>query len=239
VPGYVDLHNHILFGVDDGAPDLADSLAMLRRFSELGYTDIALTPHIKTAFWENTRDELTPRLHRLREAAAADGLGDLRLELGAEHFVDARFFDLLEHGGVIPIGESGHILVELPGEGTPPALEQMLFQIQLAGLTPILAHPERYADLAKTPDRLRRVQDRGTLLQISLTSLAKKFGRRLRKTAVKLIKAGLCDLVSTDAHSPDGMERFVAPGLKELRKLVGEPKAERLLSTVPRRILDS
>ena len=237
--GFTDLHNHLLFGVDDGAPELADSLAMLRGMSELGYTDIVVTPHVRTAYWENTRPALEERLSRLREAAAAEGLGDVRLHLGAENFLDAQFFELLGRGEAIPLAGGGHILVELPGEGTPPALDQMLFQIQLAGFTPVLAHPERYLDLATKPERLRALQERGTLLQVSVTSLARKFGRRLHKSAVRLVRQGLCDLVSTDAHSLDGIERFVAPGLAELRKLVGPAEAERLLSTTPRRVLGS
>ena len=239
MPGYVDLHDHALPGVDDGAPDLDASLAMLRGLYDLGYRRVALTPHVRTGYWENRRPGLERVLASLREAVAAGepDLADLDLRLGAENFLDDTLFDLLKRGELIPLGEGGHVLIELPATGVPPMLEEMLFQVQLEGLTPVLAHPERYQQLVTDRDRLRALQDHGTLLQVSVTSLSGKFGWRTKRSATKLIKDGLCDLVATDAHSPDDVAQYAAPGLDRLHKLVGAETARRLLEETPNAVL--
>ena len=109
MPPLVDLHDHSLPGVDDGAETLEESLAMLRGLYDLGYRRIALTPHVRRRRWRNRRKKLEPILNRLREAAVEEGMGDLDLRLGAENYLDSGFFDLLESGELIPLGDGGHV----------------------------------------------------------------------------------------------------------------------------------
>ncbi len=238
--GYVDLHDHSLFGVDDGAKTVEESVEMLRQLHDVGFRRICVTPHVRTGYWENRRADMQSRLETLRKAADCAGLdGDegIELRLGAEVHMDSGFVDLVDSGEVVPLGDGGYVLLELPNNAPPPQLEEIIFHTSLAGYSTVMAHPERYEPLMKDRDRLRKIQDRGTLMQVSVTSLAGKFGWRCKRAAAKLISEGLCDYVATDVHSPDGVDRYVRPGIEKLHKLVGDRKAAQLLRVVPNRVL--
>jgi len=240
VSGYVDLHDHSLFGVDDGAQSVDESLAMLRGLHAVGYRRVCVTPHMRTGYWENRRDDMTSRLNTLRSAMSGtelDGDDGLELRLGAETHMDSGFLDLLQTGEIVPLGEGGHVLLELPNNAPPPQLEQLIFQVGLAGYDTVMAHPERYEPLMRDRARLRQIRDRGTLMQISVTSLAGKFGWRCKRAAKKLLTEGLCDYVATDVHSPEGVERYIRPGIEALKRIVGEEHAHDLLAVVPQRVL--
>jgi protein-tyrosine phosphatase len=240
VSGYVDLHDHSLFGVDDGAKTVEESVEMLRRLHAIGYRRVCLTPHIRVGYWENRRPDMMSRLETLRTAMDAAGLGGedgVELRLGAEVHMDSGFLDLIDSGEVVPLGEGGYVLLELPNNAPPPQLEKLIFHTSLAGYSTVMAHPERYEPLMKDRKRLREIQARGTLLQISVTSLAGKFGWRCKRAAAKLINEGLCDYVATDVHSPDGVDKYVRPGIEKLHKMVGDTMADQLLRHVPQRVL--
>jgi protein-tyrosine phosphatase len=197
------------------------------------------------------------RLETLRTALAAAGLGagasgaeandgqaddeeggaGIELRLGAEVHMDSGFIDLVDSGEVVALGAGGYILLELPNNAPPPQLEELIFHTSLAGYSTVMAHPERYEPLMKDRDRLRKIQERGTLMQISVTSLAGKFGWRCKRAAVKLINEGLCDYVATDVHSPEGVDEYVVPGIAKLHKMVGDRKANQLLRHVPNQVL--
>jgi protein-tyrosine phosphatase len=236
MPGYVDLHDHSLPGVDDGAKAQAESIEMLQRLQALGFSRVTCTPHVRRGWWDNEREHLEPVFEGLC-AAVAEELPGMELRLGAENFMEGWFFERLDAGELIPLGEGGHVLVELPHGETPAQLEQLLFRTHLAGHTPVLAHPERYHDLMKDLKRLQALRNRGVLMQVSLTSLGGKFGWWTRKCAQKLLAKGLCDLVATDVHSPEGVTEYVEPGLRRLRKLVGDQQTEELLGRAPGRVL--
>lgn len=238
--GYVDLHDHSLFGVDDGAKTLEQSVEMIRRLHDVGYRRVCVTPHIRAGYWENRRPDMQSRLETLRTALDAAGLaGDdgVQLRLGAEVHMDSGFVELVDSGEVVALGDGGYVLLELPNNTPPPQLEELIFHTSLAGYSTVMAHPERYEPLMRDRARLRRIQERGTLMQISVTSLAGKFGWRCKRAATKLISEGLCDYVATDVHSPEGVDKYVRPGIAKLHKLVGDRKADELLRRTPNRVL--
>lgn len=191
--GMTDSHSHILPGVDDGVRDAAVSLSILHHFENLGITDVWFTPHIMEDV-PNTTEDLKARFERFKTEYS----GPVRLHLAAEYMMDANFEqrlasrDILEHG-------AGRVLVETSYLEPPMGLDSILFNIQAAGYTPILAHPERYLymDIKKYPE----LRERGILFQMNWGSLGGMYGSRVQQRAFYLLKEGMYDMSGSDIHS--------------------------------------
>jgi protein-tyrosine phosphatase len=229
---FVDLHSHVLPGLDDGARTLDDGLQMLRALADLGFSTVCATPHQKAdRFTANEATRLTA-LADLRSAAAVD-LPGMTLVLGAENYWDDWFYERsrdLSH----PAYEGGHaFLVEVVPGAAPPRLEEHLFQLRLKGMLPVLAHPERYPDLIKDWPRLTRVA-RVAALVVDLPALGELFGSG---PARKLCSSGLCHAAASDIHSPSD-KSMIARGMAWIEKKLGAEALERLVAHNPRRILN-
>jgi protein-tyrosine phosphatase len=199
-----DLHAHWLPGLDDGARDLDESLAMLRGFADRGYRALIATPHVMGDHYRNTPDGIRAALERTREAARAEGL-DLRLEAAAEYYLDDAFLHLLDGGGELLPLPGGRLLFELSYLNRPNHLQEAIFRMQTSGWKPVLAHPERYPYFHGDP-RLgpyRELAEQGVELQVNLGSLTGRHGEGARRTARELLDAGLVDLLGTDLHRAD------------------------------------
>lgn len=234
--GLVDIHCHLLPGVDDGATDLAEALAMVRRSLAEGISEAVSTPHTWDGSYEVSDEAADGAFAALRAAAEEAGL-PLKLRLAAENRLDQRLLDAARTGGVRTLGRSAWVLVELPPRLLPPQLEQSLFALRTAGLRPVLAHPERYPGFKDKAGmrRLRALAEAGTLMQ--LTGEAFLASRARRRRARRLLEAGLCHVIASDAHGSRRRPACARAVYHALTRYGGEALAQRLLCENPARLL--
>ena len=234
--GFVDLHLHVLPGIDDGARDVSAALEMLKGLEALGYTRLVSTPHADDRRHPYGRDRIAALHAETVAAAQAAGVG-LRLDYGAEYAYGPRFHEDLQRRTMITLAHTRYVLLELPEAFMPATMPTVLFEAGAAGYYPILAHPERCEPFHDDVPRLEALAAGRALIQVSFRSLAGTFGRTIKRTAWTLVEEGIADLVATDCHSPRELPKIVGPVLEELHRRVSTPKLARLLSGTPNRLL--
>ena len=227
----LDIHCHILPGVDDGAPDMEVSLEMAEILYRAGFRKIAASPHYGEGSAGDVPIELASRRRaELNEALQKEGIG-IEILPNAEHHLRPSLFDRVDAGAVVPIGGQGRwLLVELPWSPIPRP-EEVIFRIQMKGYRVILAHPERYKYIE--PEMVERFVERGVLMQVELGSFADLYGRRARKRALRYADKGQCHVLATDLHHSKNAEKWIAKASKYVRKRYGEEGFHRMLKTNP------
>jgi protein-tyrosine phosphatase len=238
----IDLHAHILPGLDDGARTWEESLEMARMAVADGITVMVATPHLYQGRSPdpervNKKEVILERLAQFRQKLAA---AEIPLEVlpGCEFPLGFESLHLLEQDLVLTLNDGQrYLLLELPGMALPPALEDIIFQLQSQGLTPIITHPERHMLLQERPEKLARLIDLGCLIQLTGSSLTGGFGRLVRKIARQMVKAGYIQVLATDAHSPSHRPPVLSLAVKELSRLVGPEQARAMVTVFPRKII--
>lgn len=201
-----DYHSHILPGVDDGARDLKESLNMANAASMAGFTSIIATPHYEDSLFENYRTDILQSVLELNRALEKAGIA-IQVYPGSEVMLSPHTPRLLRERKIMTLLDEGKlVLVELPLTIKPLWTLEVLHQIRLIGITPVLAHPERYTWLQNDTDFLPTVQKMGIKLQGNLSSLKGKYGGSVKAFGDKLNRQGLIDLWGSDAHSVMGYE---------------------------------
>jgi protein-tyrosine phosphatase len=228
----IDLHSHILRGLDDGARSLEDSLEIARAAVADGITVIAGTPHVRddwptdAGVMEYRVAELSAELHQAGIPLEVRGGGEIAIEWLARLTVEElRRFGLG--------GNPRYLLVETPYYGWPLALADCLFSLRLSGITPVLAHPERNAEVQAHPDRLVQLVEGGVLVQVTCASLDGRIGKRPQECARRLIDAGMVHLLASDAHHASVRE----VGMSSAARTVGGELADWLTYGVPAAIV--
>lgn len=232
--GFVDLHSHILPGLDDGSPDPRTSMAMIRGLVDLGYEVICATPHQKTG-------QFLPSLEAIRDAhqatlAAVGEAGlDIAIPLAAENMWDSVFFERFQQDRIPSYDAGSAFLVEFRVHQLPVGVLDHVFRMRGQGKLPVLAHPERYEPLWKTPQTTARLAEHCAMV-VDLGAVAGYHGRGRAKAARSMLKKGLIHAAASDAHSVEDV-RAAAEGIAWIRKKLGEAAVTRLLDHNPRRIL--
>jgi protein-tyrosine phosphatase len=228
----IDLHSHILRGIDDGARTLEDSLEIARAAVRDGIVAIAGTPHVRDD-WPTTAEVMEDRVDELRAELELARI-PLDVKPGGEIALDWLVRLTPEELRRFGLGGSRYLLVETPYYGWPRALPELLFRLLNQGFTPVLAHPERNADVAARPDRLARLVDTGVVVQVTAASLDGRIGRRAQDCGRHLIRAGLAHLLASDAHHASVRE----VGMAKAAGRVGDERLARWLTwEVPSAIL--
>ncbi len=192
--GFTDWHSHILPGVDDGIKTIEDSLAVLKRYEDVGIKKVWLTPHVMEDY-PNTPAELRERFSELEDAYD----GPIELRLASENMLDSLFEERLEDNLFLPIGDAGkHLLVETSYMNPPYGMEEMIEGVLSLGYTPVLAHPERYRYMDESD--YRKWKERGVLFQTNFISLVGGYGESARKKSEWLLKEGMIDVCGSDIH---------------------------------------
>jgi protein-tyrosine phosphatase len=229
----IDLHCHMLSGLDDGSPDIETSILMAEGLSTLGYRAVCCTPHIPWGTDVHDRE----LLHEGREALSLRlhnaGIS-LALLPGAEHY-SSIVPELIQDDRLVYYPRGDTFLMELPLRGFPPRLADLLFVAQVKNKRPVIAHVERYPEVQADIQALSSLRERGCLLLVNVSSLAGSWSRAAQGTARQLIKNGLIDAVSTDLHALEELES-VKQGLAMLHELVGAERTNELTSKAPARI---
>lgn len=229
----IDLHSHILYGVDDGPKDLAASLDMLSAALDVGFTHVAATPHyIHGTEFASRAEENRDILQTIKEQVKLP-----HLYLGSELFYDHEGTDHLAHKRAIGINGSRYVMVEVPRENMHfSSLLNYVFQLEIQGYSMILAHAERYDFIHKDPNYLASLIKRDVYIQLNLCSLVGRYGKTVEKTAKTMLEHNMVHLVATDAHNSEDYRRC-NKARTILEDLVGEETMNTLIVENPGHIL--
>jgi protein-tyrosine phosphatase len=233
----IDLHSHVLPGVDDGAADLREAVAMCSLAAADGCRAVVATPHQRHAVWDNTDARALASVHA--EVSREVGPG-LSLHLGGEIHIDSELLADLERlpeSGMLPLAGSRYLLLEFDRDDAAPAPLDLVHELVVSGWRPILAHPEFIPWLAEDWPLLEELVARGAHLQVTAMSVTGDFGKAPQLFCVRLLEAGLVDFVASDAHS----SAWRPPGLRRAHDTIaarfGELLARRLTSDNPAAVL--
>lgn len=232
----IDIHSHILPGLDDGSETLSVSLDMARAYVAQGVECVTCTPHILPGLYNNTGPQIRIAVEALQRELDKEQIG-LRVLPGADNHITPDFVSGLSVGNLLALADTRYVLVEPPHHVVPLRLEDLFFDILVAEYVPILTHPERLTWIEDKYDLIHRLAKQGVWMQITSGSLLGKFGRRAKYWAERMLSEGLVQILATDAHDnlrrrPDLLEGRIAA-----ETLVGVEEAEWLVVTRPQDIL--
>jgi protein-tyrosine phosphatase len=233
----IDLHCHILPGIDDGASDLSVSLEMARAFVADGVTVVACTPHILPGLYPNSGPKIRDATAKLQQALDDQGI-TLTLVTGADNHVVQGFVTGLRSGHLLTLRDSRYVLVEPPHLVAPVRIDDLFFELLAAGFVPILTHPERLSWIDADYARIERLRAAGVWMQITAGSLAGNFGRRPRYWAERMLDEGAVHILATDAHDASRRRPNLSEGRDLAAKRIGADGAEHLVLTRPMAILN-
>jgi protein-tyrosine phosphatase len=229
----IDLHSHVLPGVDDGPPTIEGSLDILQAAEADGIERLAATPHVRHDF-PTTAEQMERLVAEVREAARERGIA-VELLPGGE--LDLAFADSLDDDSLRRFGLGGNaslLLLEFPYFGWPVGLQDLAFRLRLRGFSVVLGHPERNADVQAKPERLREVVEAGVWVQLTAASVDGRLGRRNAAAAKALLDAELAHVIASDAHAP----AIRAIGMGAAAEALGDPALGRWLTLeVPEALL--
>jgi tyrosine-protein phosphatase YwqE len=235
--GKVDLHSHLIPGVDDGVKTLEESLAVIEGLIQRGYDRALTTPH-QVDRWRPDEETLTAKLRELQDEIRRRNW-PFRLGLGAENYLDDVFVRRLRENRLVSYGMAGKaVLLECSPMSAPPFLEQLVFELKAGGTLPVLAHPERYPWLFGSRDRITPLRQAGCYFQVDLGSFAGAYGRDAMKAAKKLVKLDAVSFVSSDLHGPSKLGLLLDDGLRALRDCAPAEKVSGWTESVPAMIFE-
>lgn len=232
----IDIHTHVLPGVDDGARDLDTALAMLEQAVADATTHLICTPHVLSRVSPEWEQRCLANFERLQEAAGRRGW-PLELLLGGEIYLQADLLEYRRHRFFTLDRGGKYVLLELPAIEIPQFTETVLFNLRLQGYYVVLAHPERNSSLLGRLDRIRTLVERGAWVQVNAGSLLGRFGSEVERFSRKLIRDRLVHFVASDAHDPASRKPVLSPAATWVTEHAGPDVAYRLFTGNPRQLL--
>jgi protein-tyrosine phosphatase len=233
----IDLHCHMLPGIDDGAPDLEVALAMARCAVADGITVTACTPHIYPGMYENNLEGIARAIVALQQVLDEEGIA-LRLVIGADTHLAPDLSAGIREGRVPTLNGSRYLLLEPPHHSVPPRFEDSVFNLRTAGIVPVITHPERLSWIESHYESFERLVKGGAWMQITSGSLTGRFGKRPKYWGERMLDEGLVHILATDSHHIDRRPPLLAEGRDAAARRVGEEEAVHLVETRPRGIVD-
>jgi protein-tyrosine phosphatase len=216
-----DMHSHILPGIDDGSPNVETSIQLIKELQDIGYSSFIATPHIYKELYPNNIDTINTALQQLKAAIQKAGL-QVHIEAAAEYMVDESFEKELESDDLL-LFAGNKILVEMSALSPSSNLYECFFKLQLKGITPVIAHPERYLFLSGTRHVFHEWMDRGYDLQVNILSLAGFYGNQVKDLANYLLKENLVHYLGTDAHNIQQVQALKSSlKTKEIQKILSD-----------------
>lgn len=221
----VDIHSHLIPGIDDGVKTLDESIFILRQYEELGFKKVITSPHVVSDGYNNSTQTIIEGRDKVRNAIRENGI-NLEFDAVAEYYLDESMYEKIEKRDLLTIGDKNFVLVELSYLAKANNVNDLLYKLQVAGYRVILAHPERYPYYyEKDFATYNSLKDRSVYFQINMLSLSGRYGKGARSVAEKLIDENMVDFIGTDLHNARHME-LIKECLSEryLSKLLNYPK---------------
>ncbi|WP_010677050.1 tyrosine-protein phosphatase [Bacillus timonensis] len=217
----IDIHCHILPRLDDGSKDLDESIEMAKLAVSEGITKIIATPHHKNRDYDNPKEKILQKVEILNSALSQHKI-PLTILPGQEPRIYGEIIEEYENGEVLTLNDGGkYLFIEFPSGHVPRYSEQLLFDIQLKGLTPIIVHPERNSEIIENPDLLYKFVKNGVCTQITSSSVTGHFGKKIKKFTLQLVESNLTHFVASDAHNLSSRPFRMSDAYSELVKEFG------------------
>lgn len=197
---FVDMHSHILPGIDDGAKNTSESIDLIKGMQALGVKQFMPTPHVMQDFYPNTDETIGDAYQSLLGALDSKILSKITINPAAEYMLDDNFQKQLDRQELFTL-KGNYLLIEMSYFQPPINLDEIIFKIKMKGYLPILAHPERYSFYHNTKEYYKKLKQLGCFFQLNLLSLSEHYGKNVEKTANYLIEEQLIDFVATDVHN--------------------------------------
>ncbi len=236
--GMIDIHTHILPGVDDGAQTLPQALALIRRAYEDGVRALILTPHYRGRFRENTADRLRETLESLRPAAEESGV-PMELYLGSEVHYQSGVMDLVSEGRVLSMAGSDYVLLEFRPDAAPSQVRIGVNEAESRGYTPIIAHAERYDCFRRQPSLAYEMRELGALIQLNAASVTGENGFFVKRYCAGLLKEELVHFIASDAHNIQRRPPILSACFRKVCRQYGNEYAVRIFRDNPRKVIEN
>jgi len=234
----IDIHSHILPGLDDGSKNMAETLGMVRQLHEAGFKTLIATPHVIEGRDFLSHQEILATTEQVRKSVAKAGI-PVEILPGAENYIFPDLAKCARAGKLMTLGNTGkYLLVEFPMLEIPHYTDQVFFELQVLGITPVLAHPERNKGLADEPERVLEWAKKGILFQLNIRSLSGHYGPQARQLAEILLRSDLIHVLGSDTHRVSRSELTYSEGLQSIQKIVGEQRYPELTRHNPQMVLD-
>jgi len=205
-PIKVDIHSHLLPGLDDGVSSFEESLEIILKFEEAGYQKLVTTPHIMSDFYKNTPDIINGKLQELK--SFIESQTSMIVEAAAEYYLDENFLELIDSDEKLLTFGSNYVLFELSFMSKPLTIKDAVFNLQTKGYKPVLAHAERYLYYHESINELEEIYHTGVLLQLNILSLAGYYSKQVKRMAKKLLGAKMISFIGSDCHNGQQLISF-------------------------------
>ncbi|PAD22642.1 tyrosine-protein phosphatase [Terribacillus saccharophilus] len=217
----IDIHCHILPGVDDGARTLEESIEMAKAAAAQGIHTIVATPHHRNNQFDNYREDILKRVDELNRILEEENI-EVNILPGQETRIYGDLAEGLSAKEILPVNlDTPYILVELPTSTVPKYTNKLLYDLQVEGYTPIIVHPERNSELLNKPDRLYELVNSGVLTQVTAASLIGKFGKKIKNFSHEIVQANLTHFIASDAHNVNNRSFVMREAMTELEDTYG------------------
>lgn len=223
----IDIHNHLLIGVDDGPQDEQEALDLMKQAIDNGITDIIVTPHQYSGDFRNPKSKILEKMEGIKTLIQQHDL-NINVYPGQEIRINGELVHELETDINIPLNESQYVLVEFSFTELTNYTEKLFFDLQMKGYTPLIAHPERCRPLMKEPDKLYDLIEKGAIGQVTATSVVGALGEGLQKKSLKLIEHNLVHVVASDAHHATNRPFKLREAYQVIEEKLGTEYVERL-----------
>ncbi len=230
----IDIHCHLLYGVDDGAKTMEEAAAMLKEAAKQGINAIILTPHWRHGMFPYPKDTIEAHYEIVRQYAKELGIAGY---LGTEYHVDSQMMENFSKGNCHPLADSRYILTEYSHSTRPDTARQMTAEAVRYGYIPVIAHAERYGFVMEDPEILEELRDMGALIQINADAVLGLDGRGVKKLCKWILKADLADFIASDSHGVDKRPCNLKKCYEYVAKKYGGETAQRLFYDNPSQIL--
>lgn len=217
---FVDIHSHLLPGIDDGANDIDNSIELIQKMTSYGIKNLITTPHVLGDVYPNSSALILDKLALVKRELINRGINDVKIKAAAEYMLDEQFCKRLEENDLLTLKDN-IVLVEMSYFNAPYNLFEMIFDIQTKGYKPLLAHPERYNFYHNDFEMYYKLKKAGCLFQLNLLSLTEQYGKGVQSVAFKLIKENLYDYVGTDTHHKNHLKLLNKIGTKKNKEKIG------------------
>ncbi len=234
----IDVHVHILPDIDDGPATMQEALRLARHLVQEGIRHAIATPHYNDEYPRRSAQEVWERVHTLQQELNRNNI-PLQLFAGHEARIKPELVEDIQAGRLATLNNSRYLLLELWETHWLPRTEQVFFELRMAGIVPVLAHPERYQRIQKEPEVLQPLLEKGILTQVTASSLLGKQGNTVRRCAEILLKRGLVSCLVSDAHDTERRAPHITQSLHYAKSLVGENAVTQMTEVCPATIINN